>query len=161
MRTGTALVLAALAAATLPLEAHGNERGKAEVAISGKTVSIDYGRPSLNGRDMLGKAEVGKPWRLGADAATHFKSDADLVFGQTVVPKGEYTLTATKTGEAAWNLNFKPAKEGDKPTDVPLKVSQAAASVEELTISLKPEASGGHLEIAWGTSVMGTSFGVK
>ena len=40
-------------------------RGTAEVTISGKRIVVEYGRPELQGREMLGKASVGMVWRMG------------------------------------------------------------------------------------------------
>ena len=46
-------------------------RGTAEAMVGGAKVSIEYGRPSLQGRDMLGQVTAGMVWRLGADASGH------------------------------------------------------------------------------------------
>ncbi len=57
------LAQGALAAAQSP-------RGKAELTLNGVTMTIDYGQPSLRGRDVLSEAPKGFVWRLGADEAT-------------------------------------------------------------------------------------------
>ena len=40
-------------------------RGKTEATVKGKKITIDYGRPALQGRDMIGMARPGMVWRLG------------------------------------------------------------------------------------------------
>ena len=43
----------------------------ASVAMEGGTVKVCYGRPRVNGREIMGKlVPYGEPWRLGADEAT-------------------------------------------------------------------------------------------
>ena len=148
-----------LAAAATPALAHGAPRGEAKATVSGKAVSIDYGRPSLAGRDMLAKAEVGKPWRMGADAATSLKTDANLSFGSANVPKGSYVLTATRTAESQWTLNIAKT-EGDKAAvaDVPLTVGKLAESVEVFTIALRGDKDKGEVELQWGTVSLKAAF---
>ncbi len=125
--------------------------------MAGKTVAIDYGRPSLKGRDMLGQAQVGQAWRMGADAATTLKTDADLAFGGVQVPKGEYVLKATKVAADQWQLNVGKA-DGSKVADVPLTASKADASVEQFTIDVTGDKDKGELKLRWGTTVLGTTF---
>ena len=100
-------------------------------------MSIDYGRPSLKGRDMLGQAQVGQAWRMGANAATTLKTEADLAFGAAAVPKGEYILTATKVDASQWQLNVlrqgRPLEGGRRPAH---DREAAAAGVEQFTIEL-------------------------
>ena len=107
-----------------PPFAQGNPRGEAKALVAGKEVAIDYGRPSLKGRDMLGQAQVGQAWRMGADAATGLKTDADLAFGSVNVPKGEYILTATKVAADEWHLNILSKADRSKVADVPLATSK-------------------------------------
>jgi hypothetical protein len=135
-----------------------NARGEAKATVAGKAVSIDYGRPSLKGRDMLAQAQVGQAWRMGADAATSLKTDADLTFGAVTVPKGEYVLTATKTAADAWQLNVLGKADRAKVADVPLTSGKAQASAEQFTIDLTGEGSKGKLKLTWGTTTLEADF---
>jgi len=138
-----------------------NPRGEAKAMVAGKTVAIDYGRPSLKGRDMLAQAQVGQAWRLGADAATGLKTEAELSFGDVKVPKGEYVLTATKLASDQWQLNVLSKDDRSKVADVPLMGSKLDASVEMFTIDIKGEKDKGELMLTWGTTVLKAPFTAK
>jgi hypothetical protein len=155
--TVAALVLAVAA----PSLAQMNPRGKAQVTVAGKSVAIDYGRPSLKGRDMLSQAQVGQAWRMGSDAATTLKTDADLWFGATTVPKGEYVLTATKVDANQWQLNVLRAPDRSKVADVPLTTEKLQTPVEQFTIDLTAKDSGGTIKMTWGSMALATGFTVK
>ena len=141
-----------------PVLAQGNPRGEAKATVAGKAVAIDYGRPSLKGRDMLGQAQVGQAWRMGADAATGLKTDADLAFGAVSVPKGEYILQATKVAADQWQLNILSKVDRSKIADVPLAASKLPASVELFTIDIKGEKDKGELMLSWGSTALATTF---
>ncbi len=141
-----------------PVFAQGNPRGEAKAVVAGKAVSIDYGRPSLKGRDMLGQAQVGQAWRMGADEATGLKTDADLSFGSVVVPKGEYVLTATKIAADQWHLNVLSKADRAKVADIPLTQAKLDASVEIFTIALEGEKDKGEFEMQWGTTALKAAF---
>ena len=141
-----------------PVFAQGNPRGEAKATVAGKEVAIDYGRPSLKGRDMLGQAQVGQAWRMGADAATGLKTDADLAFGSVNVPKGEYILTATKVAADEWHLNILSKADRSKVADVPLATSKAPASVELFTIDVKGEKDKGEIKLSWGSIALAAPF---
>ena len=150
------LTLSLAAAMALPAE-----RGQAKATLAGKAVSIEYGRPTLQGRDMLGRAEVGSPWRMGADAPTRLKTAATLVFAPgIVVAPGEYVLTATKTGADEWQLNIKKTDAaGDSAViEVPLVSKVLPESVETFTIDLAGDKSQGDLTLKWGTKGLTASF---
>lgn len=156
-------VLAAAMLAT-PAIAQNNPRGEASATLAGKGVSIEYGRPSLKGRDMLGEAKIGTPWRLGADAATVLDTQADLAFGAARLPTGKYILRATKVAEGQWQLNVhrpsadSPRSPGDKAIDVPLVSSTLPESVETFTIELRGDGNKGELELRWGTAALKAAF---
>ena len=149
---------AAVLAFAAPAFAQMNPRGEAKATVAGKAVSIDYGRPSLKGRDMLGQAQVGQAWRMGADAATSLKTEADLSFGAVNVPKGEYILTATKVSADQWHLNVLTKEDRSKVADVPLAASKAAAPAEQFTIDLAGAGNKGTLKMTWGTTALETAF---
>jgi hypothetical protein len=138
-----------------------NPRGEAKALVAGKAVSIEYGRPSLKGRDMLGQAQVGQAWRMGADTATSLKTDADLKFGSVAVPKGEYLLTATKVAADQWHLNVLSKADRSKVADVPLAQAKADASAEMFTVDLKGEQDKGELRMQWGTTALKADFTAK
>ena len=157
-KTTRSLLAVMLVGAPLLL-ADGNERGTAQLALGGKNVAISYGRPSLNGRDMLGKAEVGQQWRMGADAATTLKSDADLLFGAVALPKGEYVLRARKDADDKWTLLAN--REGQTVAEVPLAVRKLDAPVETLVIDLQESKGAGRFEMRWGTAALSADFKAK
>jgi hypothetical protein len=162
----TVLVLAATALAA-PAIAQNNPRGEAKATLAGKTVAIEYGRPSLKGRDMLAEAKVGEPWRLGADAATTLDTQADLAFGAAKLPRGKYILRATKVSEGLWQLNVhrpgaeNPRQPGEKVADVPLVTSTLPEAVETFTIELRGQDKKGELELKWGTAAFKAPFSAE
>lgn len=147
-------------AVVVPALAHAAARGNAKASVAGKPVSIEYGRPSLAGRDMLGRATPGEPWRMGADAATKLTTEAELAFGSAQVPPGTYVLTATKDEKGAWTLNVLN-EDRSKLVDVPLSTGTLSESVETFTIDLRGERDKGEVELKWGTTSLKAAFSGK
>jgi hypothetical protein len=139
----------------------GGDRGEAKAVVAGNTVTIDYGRPSLKGRDMLAQAQAGQAWRMGANEATTLKTDAELAFGAAHVPKGEYVLTATKLEAMQWQLNVLAKADRSKVADIPLTTETLPQSVELFTIELSGSGSKGELKLSWGTTALRTAFTAK
>ena len=143
--------------------AHGNERGTAKATIGGATVTIDYGRPTLKGRDLMKMIQPGGVWRIGSDAPTTIESDADLDFGGTRVPKGKHILLAHYIEPGKWSLivSSKPASQfdpGDKLAEVPMELQQSKDPVDEVTIQLSAKGGQGVIDISWGTMRLSGSF---
>jgi hypothetical protein len=164
------LMVACFAAMAL---AQGNPRGTSTLTIKGKTVSVEYGRPSLKGRtteELLGRLKAGGVWRLGADTSTTFKTDIDLAFGDVTIPAGEYSIWMQRQKDNSWKLLFdkKHGQWGEPAPDpaecfasVPLTESKPAASVEMVTLTLSKAAGGGTLEFEWGGLQVAAKFKAK
>lgn len=143
------------------------DRGTSTVDLVGGEVIVEYGRPQLGGRDMLGKAKPGMVWRLGMNQTTTLNTEVDLMFGNSKVAKGVYSLLAECTGVDSWNLivNSEPELRGSKRDSgkdvgsILLKASEVSQSVEVLTISLTRtgEKSGG-IAIEWGNRKLEAAF---
>ena len=162
-------MMIALAASAL---AQRNPRGTANLTLKGKTISVEYGRPSLKGRtvdQMLSQLKAGDVWRLGADKSTTFTTVLDLAFGDVTVPAGEYSLWMQKQADNSWKLVFNKqhgqwGTQHDAAQDLvsaPLKQLQAAESVEMVTITLAEAGEGGVISIEWGTMKVTASFTAK
>ncbi len=133
-------------------------RGEAKAMVAGKSVAVEYGRPSLAGRDMLGQAKVGSPWRMGAGSPTSLKTDADLAFGTAMLPKGSYVLTAVKDEKGDWTVIATSPDGKTKAAEVPLKSTTMKDPVEQFTIALGGNGNAGEFSMMWGTAKMSTSF---
>ena len=152
-------VLAVTFGLTAAATAHSAPRGEAKVTLAGKPIVVDYGRPSLKGRDMLGKAEVGQDWRMGADAPTTLDTPVSLSFGATRVPPGKYVLRAKKVSDKDWVLKLE--SDGKVAAEVPLQGSALDKSVEEFTIDLAEEKGQGVFRMSWGNVALATRFTAK
>jgi len=76
----------------------------AKVELNGKTITIDYSRPSMRGRKIMGGlVRYGEVWRTGANEATALKADVDLDIGGTKIPAGSYTIYSLPS-EGTWKL---------------------------------------------------------
>lgn len=151
-------------ALVVPAAAQGN-RGKAELKVSGGSITVDYGRPSLQGRDMLSKLQDGQFWRMGMNQSTTFTTPADLTFGSTKIDKGSYSLWLLKSGSdyqlvfnsqtGQWGTQHDPSKDVAK---VSLKDESLPNSVETFTIDLKSASGGGVFQMEWGKMKLSAPF---
>ena len=86
-------------------EAQNNsDRGQATLQLDGGTVTVEYGRPNLSGRNLEKLIQPGQEWRMGSNTATTLTTTADLKFGDKVVPKGKYVLKAKPVSAQDWML---------------------------------------------------------
>jgi len=125
---------------------------------AGRRVYIDYGRPSMRGRRIMGGlVPYGRVWRTGANAATTLVTDVDLELGGTALPRGTYTLYSIPTAEGwtlivnrqtgQWGTQYEPARDFAR---IPMRVSRLPTPVEQFTMSLERNRAGaGTLALSW------------
>ena len=151
-----------LAAACL---AQGN-RGKAELQAGAGSITVDYGRPSLKGRDMFSQLQTGQSWRMGMNQATVLSTPVDLTFGSTKIPKGSYSLFLKKIDADKFELTFNSQTgqwglqhDAEKDVaEVPMKKEALSSPVEIFTIDLKAAPKGGILDLSWGAAKLSAEF---
>ena len=99
----------------------------------------------------------GKVWRTGANAATTFKTETDVMLGDLAVPAGTYTLF-TIPGEKEWTVivNKQTGQWGtryDETQDLgrtKMNVKKLTEPLETFKIAVKPTAGkNGLLTLAW------------
>jgi hypothetical protein len=140
-----------------------------EVAtIGGKSITINYSSPRVNGRagKIFGKdgiiakgdASTYPVWRAGANEATALKTDGELMIGDLKVPAGIYTLWVDISDPDQWVLviNKQTGQWGrtyDKTQDlgrVAMKMKKPETTIEELKYTITAEGKNkGELTLGW------------
>jgi hypothetical protein len=165
------VAIVAAAASVYAQQPPASPPGTASVSFAdGKTVTINYSRPSMRGREIFGGlVPYGQVWRTGANAATSLKTDVDLTIGGAAVAAGSYTLYSIPS-ETGWKLiiNKQTGQWGtayDEKQDlarVDMKVSKNASPTEQFTISLdKTGASAATLKLDWASTTASVSVSEK
>jgi hypothetical protein len=136
----------------------------------GKTVTIDYSRPSMRGRKIFGGlVPYGQVWRTGANSATSLKTTANVTIGGASVPAGNYTLY-TIPSEKGWKLIINKEtgqwgteyKESEDLARVDMKVSKNASPTEQFTISFdQTNANAAVLKLDWDDTTAKVDVAVK
>ena len=136
-------------------------RARSTNVVSGATITLDHGTPSKRGRPIWGAlVPFGSLWRTGANEATHFETDRDLVFGAgadtLAVPAGRYTVFSVPERDGGWLIiNRETGQAGtahDPSKDlgrVRLTTRPLSDPVETFTIKAETEAGTNFLRIQW------------
>lgn len=143
-------------------------RGETVAEVGGATIAVDYGQPMRRGRELFGAlVPFGEVWRTGANRATHFTTDRDLMLGGLDVPAGQYTLfTIPEPDGGMLIVNTETGQNGnayDESQDlgrVPMVRSEQTESVEPFTIEVIETTDGGALRLVWGHDAFTVPFSV-
>lgn len=123
--------------------------------LQGANVTINYSAPSVKGRTIWGDlVPYGKVWRTGANEATTFETDKDIMIQDQKLPAGKYALF-TIPGETEWTWIFNSAWDQwgaykyDESKDV-LRVKSMAKSSPVFHEQLKFDIAKERVSLNWG-----------
>jgi hypothetical protein len=126
--------------------------------IGNAMFTVDYGRPLLRGRKLLGDViPYDRVWRTGANAATQFTTSAPIKLAGMQVPAGTYTLwTVPHTGGVDLIVNRQSGQWGTEYNAsrnlfiARMKTEALSAPVEAFTIFIvSGDKQHGTLIIEW------------
>jgi hypothetical protein len=175
MKTVSSLLAlaATLVIAASPLQAQQQRKSPHETVsqvVDGARVTITYGRPFMKERKIWGGlVPYGKAWRMGADEATSLITQKPLVFGDTTVPAGAYTLYFVPNEDGSAKLAFSsalgawgvPVNEKNDVARVDAKKSDSASAAEQFTVAIDKDSSGGVIKLMWDKTTYSVPFSVK
>lgn len=139
------------------LHAQVNPRGETTLELDGGKVTIEYGRPSLKGRDIKTMIYPGETWRLGADGDTTLTTEVGLKFGESSLARGTYILRAKFLGDGKWQLQIS-GTDYSKVAEVPLKMEETSSEVDRLSLRLEGEQKAGTFKVLWGKLSLAAEF---
>ncbi|MCI4443841.1 MAG: DUF2911 domain-containing protein [Lentimicrobium sp.] len=109
--------------------------------INGANITINYCSPSVKGRKIWGElVPFNKVWRAGANDATTFETDKDLIIEGSKLPAGKYSFFVIPNEKECIIIFNKEAKqwgaykykEKDDQLRVTVKQNISDSSVESL-----------------------------
>ena len=144
---------------------------------TGNRVTVTYGRPFTadpktgQPRKIWGAlVPWDKAYRLGADEATLLLTQKPLIFGETIIPAGAYTLYQVPSESGVSKLVFSsalgkwgvPVDESHDVARVELKKTPLDKPTDQLTIGIQNDTGtgGGALSIRWESTEFSVPFKV-
>ena len=116
--------------------------------INGATISINYSSPSVKGRQIWGAlVPFNEVWRAGANEATTFETNKDLIIEGSKLPAGKYSFFVLPNEKECVIIFNKEAKQWgaykykDKEDQLRVTVKQkvAKATVEKLVYTINKD----------------------
>lgn len=129
-----------------------------KIALKPK-VRILYSRPLKKGREIFGGLlKYDEPWRLGANEGTEIMFFTDVMFGDTKIKAGRYSMFAVPS-ETKWTLKLNTEVDtwgiytNDANLDiatVTVPVQKSSTEVEALSMIMYEKSQDlAHLKIGW------------
>lgn len=105
--------------------------------INGATITINYGSPAVKGREIWGKlVPFNQVWRAGANDATTFETDKEVIVEGTKLPAGKYSFFIIPNEKECVIIFNKEAKQWgaykykEKEDQLRLTVKQKATNLK-------------------------------
>ncbi len=129
----------------------------ANATLGGARIEVAYSQPAKRGRDIWGGlVPYGEVWRTGANSATIFTTDTDLILNDMNLPAGSYTLWTTFTESSQelivnrqtgqWGTDYDEAQDFGRTA---MTIDQLRDPVERFTISFQEMTGGGVMHLEW------------
>ena len=81
-------------------------KDSAKISLNDLDLKVEYNRPSKRERDIFGAlVPFNEVWRTGANEATTFSSNKDLIIDSILIKKGKYTIW-TVPMDKSWKVMF-------------------------------------------------------
>jgi hypothetical protein len=130
--------------------------------INSKTITIDYGQPSVKGREIFGKLiPYGQVWRAGANETTAITISADAIVEGKTISAGKYALFMIPN-EKEWTIIFnKTVKWGAfsyKQEEDVLRVNVPVKKIQFTEKLIYEVAQNGTISMAWANTFI--QFGI-
>ncbi|OYU78966.1 MAG: hypothetical protein CFE23_16260 [Flavobacterium sp. BFFFF1] len=122
--------------------------------INGSSITINYGSPSVRAREIWGKlVPFDEVWRAGANEATTFTTDKDIMVEGSKLPAGTYSFFVIPNAKESTLIFNKVVKQWgaykyDQAQDqlrVKVKPRATSASTEKLTYNVNKD----NITLSW------------
>lgn len=135
----------------------------AAIELNDLKIEVEYNRPSKREREVFGAlVPFDQVWRTGANEATTFKTNRNLIIQGMLLPKGKYTLWTVPNDES-WKVMFNSGQyqwgvdETMKPMwnpnydviEIEVPTEKLETTVEKFTIAFDNTTGNLKLTLAW------------
>ncbi|SDL50482.1 Protein of unknown function [Catalinimonas alkaloidigena] len=122
--------------------------------VKGANITVNYSSPAVKGRTVWGElVPYNEVWRAGANEATTFETDKDIMVEGKALPAGKYSFF-TIPGEKEWTIVFNKVAEQwgaykyDQSEDA-LRVTVKPKKAKEMHERLAYEVNNKGLVLQW------------
>lgn len=143
-------------------------KDSAEISLNDLKLKVEYNRPSKRERQIFGAlVPFDKVWRTGANEATTFETNNDLMIDGMLLKKGKYTIWTVPMKDSwkvmfnskqyKWGVNEKMEPMWDPNFDsleIEVPTKQIDETVEQFTIAFDHGTGNLKLTMAWDSTII-------